>query len=168
MRSPAVKGSRPRDQSPTEFVTQGKTGRCLVDTCLFCFAAAMAIKRSMSLLSKGKLAPTRVTMSITYLISLEVVHMIDPVLRTRALPTLRNGAVISMLNVKVVIYVAAEVCRAMEPRTSSDEYSTAEPIRSIVTISSTIVRSIIVVPIRAHRRLSDADGNLGRRRGCST
>jgi hypothetical protein len=52
-----------------------------------------------------------VTVPITHLISLEVVHVIDPVLRARVLPPLRNGAVITVLNIKVVIYVAAEVWR---------------------------------------------------------
>jgi len=51
---------------------------------------------------------TPVTVPITHLISLEVVHVIDPVLRTRVLPTLGNGAVITVLNIKVVIYVAPD------------------------------------------------------------
>jgi hypothetical protein len=51
------------------------------------------------------------TMPIAHLISLEVVHVIDPILLTRVLPTLRNAAVITMLNIKVVIDVAAEVSR---------------------------------------------------------
>jgi hypothetical protein len=125
------------------------------------FAAAMAIKRSMSLLSKGKLAPTRVTMSITHLISLEVVHMIDPVLRTRALPTLRNGAVISMLNVKVVIYVAAEVCRAMEPRTSTNKNPAGKPLRTIVPVGRTTIGSVVIVTIRTYRRDANIDADLG-------
>jgi hypothetical protein len=97
-------------------------------------------------------------MPITHLISLEVVHVIDPVLRTRVLPTLRNGAVISMLNIKVVIYVAAEVCRTMEPRTSTNKNPAGKPLRTIVPVGRTTIGS---VTIRTYRRDANVDANLG-------
>ena len=104
---------------------------------------------------------TPVTVPITHLISLEVVHVIDPVLRTRVLPTLGNGAVITVLNIKVVIYVAPEVRRAMEPWTSTDKNTAGKPLRTIVPVGRTTVGSVVVVTIGTRRRDANIDADLG-------
>ena len=105
--------------------------------------------------------PTPVTMPITHLISLEMIHVIDPVLRTRVLPTLRNGAMITVLNIKVVIYVAPEVRRAMEPWTSTDKNTAGKPLWTIVPVGRTTIGSVVIVTIRTYRRDANIDADLG-------
>jgi hypothetical protein len=82
----------------------------------------------------------------------------------------RHRAVVAIMRIIAVVDMAIEAVRAMEPGTGSEEQPADEPIRAIVPIRSAVVRGIVEVPIRAHRRWPnvDADADLGRRHGSST
>jgi hypothetical protein len=74
----------------------------------------------------------------------------------------RERSVVTLMRIKAIINVAVKVMRAMEPGTRANEQSTGKPIWSIVPVRGTVIRRIVKVPVRANRRRSDADRNLGR------
>jgi hypothetical protein len=78
-------------------------------------------------------------------------------------------ASISVIGVEVVIDVAVEVARAMEPRAGSDEDAAVEPLRAIVPIRGAAVGSGFVIAVGATGSDTDADVDLGlgRPRRCS-
>jgi hypothetical protein len=65
-----------------------------------------------------------------------------------------------MVLVEVVVYVAVEVFRPMEPWTSADELSFGEPFRAIVAIGRAGVRGVVVVTVRARGRGAGCDLDL--------
>jgi len=73
---------------------------------------------------------------------------------------LRITPAIALAIVEVMVNVAVEVLRSVEPTAGPDEDSAVEPLRAIVAIRSAIVRRSFVVPIRAHGRFSNADSYL--------
>lgn len=70
-------------------------------------------------------------------------------------------SLISVMRVKPVIDVAGKVGRAMEPRACSNKHPAHKPIRPIVAVGCAIVWGIREVPVGAHGRHSNVDGNLG-------
>jgi hypothetical protein len=99
-----------------------------------------------------------VASSISRLVSLEVVEALRP--------TSRHRSNVTVMRIKAVVDVAVKAVRAVKPRASSNEYPAKIPIGPVITIRSTVIWSIVVVPVRAHGSRSDvyADGNLGWRR----
>src|SRR5258706_16442270 len=85
-------------------------------------------------------------------------------------PTSRNWTTVAMMWIEAVINVAVKACGAVKPGTGSDEDTAAEPLGAVVPVWSAAVRGIVEVAIRAHRRCSDTDGDLGggRTRGAQT
>ena len=79
----------------------------------------------------------------------------------------RIGAVIAVVRIIGVVYVTVEAVVAMEPGTCSDEDATGEPFRTIVAVGSAVVRSVVIVAIRAGWCYADANGDLGLRFGRS-
>jgi hypothetical protein len=65
------------------------------------------------------------------------------------------------MRIVAVVDVAIKAASAVKPRASADEYTAGEPIGAVVTVRSAVVRSIVEVPIGAHRRHSNVDGDLG-------
>jgi hypothetical protein len=57
--------------------------------------------------------------------------------------------------IEAVINVALEVVGAVEPRAGSDEHATPESLGPVVPVWGAVVRSEIVVAIRANRFCSD-------------
>jgi hypothetical protein len=90
-----------------------------------------------------------------------MIHVIDPVLRTRMLPTLGKGAMITMMTIKVVIHMAVEIARAVEPGACANENTAAKPLGTIVPIGSTIIWWIVIITIRTYRSYADTYANLG-------
>ena len=74
-------------------------------------------------------------------------------------------ASVSMMRIEAVINVAVEAGCAVEPWAGSDEDTAVEPLGAVVPVWSAVVRGVIEVAIRANRRCSDIDGDLG---GCRT
>jgi len=100
---------------------------------------------------------------IAHFISLEVVNLVEALSRIRPVATVWPGALIAERAIEMVIYVAAEVVTAMEPRAGANEYATRKPFRAVIALRSTIIRLVVIVTIRAVRSRSniDADAYLG-------
>jgi len=71
-----------------------------------------------------------------------------------------HGAMVAVVDVKVVVDVATEVLRAVEPRACSDEDAIGEPLWTVVAIGGAGVGRVVVIAVRAHGGGSDADGDL--------
>jgi hypothetical protein len=100
--------------------------------------------------------------SIAHLISLEVIHMIDAIFCSRFLATVWHRTPIATRDVEVVIYMAAEVGRAMKPRACSNEDAAAEPLGTVVAIWGARVWWSFVVAVWAVWRYANIDGHLSR------
>lgn len=74
-------------------------------------------------------------------------------------------AVIAMIDVEVVIYVAMEAMWAVEPGACSDKDAAIEPFRPIIAVRGAVVGSVVIVSVRTNRRGTDLDGDLGVRFG---
>jgi hypothetical protein len=96
-----------------------------------------------------------VTASIAHFVSFEVVNLIETLSRLGLIATGWPWAVIAVLRMEMVVYVAMEAFRAMKPRARPNEDAACKPFRAIVPIGGAIVRRDIVVPIGTHRRNSD-------------
>jgi hypothetical protein len=101
-----------------------------------------------------------VAVSITHFVCFKVRNLIQTLSRFGPIATGWPWAIITVLRMKTVIYVAMEIGRAVKPRASTNEDASRKPLRAIVPIGGTFVRRGIVVPIRTHRRNSDLDGYL--------
>jgi hypothetical protein len=96
-------------------------------------------------------------LSIPRLVPVEVVELL--------LPAPRQRSTVTVMRVIAVVDVAVEAVRSVKPGASSKKHPANKPVGSIVAIRSTFIWLIVEVPIRAHRRHSDADGNLRRPQG---
>ena len=61
---------------------------------------------------------------------------------------------------ETVIYMARELLGAMKPRASANEDASGEPFRAVVACGSTIIRSDVIVTVRAVRGNADLDADL--------
>jgi hypothetical protein len=96
-----------------------------------------------------------VTLPIASLVCVEVVE--------RLLSAARKRSTITVMRIIAVVDVAVKTVRTMKPGTSPNKQSSSKPIGPIVTVGSTVIGSIVEVPIGAHGRHSNVDGNLGGR-----
>jgi hypothetical protein len=101
-----------------------------------------------------------VTASITHLVSVEVGWW-SGMLWSGLLATSWGRALIAVLHIEVVIYIAMEVGGAMEPLAGTYEDSAVEPLRAVVAVGSAVVGGVVVVAIGTIRRRSDLDSDLG-------
>jgi len=108
-----------------------------------------------------------VAASIAHFVSFEVGDLIDVLIRIGFLTTGWPGAVIAVLGMETVIYMAAKTFRAMEPRTDANENATREPLRAIVAVGGAVVWRNVIVTVGTIRRNSDIDADLSLRFGCS-
>jgi hypothetical protein len=98
-----------------------------------------------------------VTLPIPRLVCVEVVELL--------LPASRQRSGVTVMRIVAVVDVAVEAVRAVKPRASANKYAAGKPIGAVVTVRSAVIRSIVEVPIGAHRRHSNVDGDLGWRHG---
>jgi hypothetical protein len=75
----------------------------------------------------------------------------------------RKWTTVAVMRIEAVINVTIKAVVAVEPGAGSDEDAAGEPLGSIVPVWGAIVWCVIEVAIRADRRDSDVDRNLG---GC--
>jgi hypothetical protein len=61
---------------------------------------------------------------------------------------------------ETVIYMAREILGAMKPRASANEDASVKPLRAVVACGSTVIRSDVIVTIRAVRGDADLDADL--------
>jgi hypothetical protein len=116
--------------------------------------ATATISRERVFTSRFMPSVTYVASAIPRLVTLKVVETLRPALRQRS-----N---VSVMRIKAVVDMAVKAVTAVKPGTSSNKYPANKPIGTIVTVRSTVIRSIVEVPIRAHGSHSDVytDGNL--------
>lgn len=109
---------------------------------------------------------TMIVVATTLFVAVEFMSVAIPMELT-VLAVMGKFAMIAMMRVIAVIYMAVPAVRAMEPWTCSNEYAVGEPLWTVVAIGGAIVGGVVEITIRAHRRRSnmDADGYLGSRRG---
>jgi hypothetical protein len=102
------------------------------------------------------LLPYGVSMSVTHLVSMEIRGRMSD----RMLSTLRERALVAMLDIVVVVYMAAEVFRAVKPRASANKDTSGKPFRTVIPHGSAAIGSVIVITIGAYRWRSYIDRNL--------
>jgi hypothetical protein len=79
------------------------------------------------------------------------------------LATLREWALIAMLGMEMVIYMAAEIFSAMKPRANANEDPVIKPLRAVVADRSAVIGCDVIVAIGAVRRGSNLDSHLSLR-----
>jgi len=117
--------------------------------------AAASLESSSVLPAAIMTGISNVALAVPRLVRVEVVEC--------PLPAFRHRSYITMTRIVAVIDVAIEAMMTMEPRPSPNENAANEPIRPIIAVRSTVIRRIVEIPVWAHRRDSNADGNLSRR-----
>jgi hypothetical protein len=102
--------------------------------------------------------------SIPHFVTFEV-RTIDAFSRLRFLAPLRNWALIAMVGMELVIYMALEFGCAMKPWAGANEDVPVKPFRTVVAGGSTGIRSDVIVTIGTVGSYSDIDADLGLRFG---
>lgn len=113
----------------------------------------------ISAVVSGMISATFVAVpGLSVVMAVEVVSVVG----SAVLATVRQVAVVAIARVVVVIDVTMPVMASVVPRSGADEDAIVEPFRAIVPVGRAVVWRVIVVTIRAYRRLTDADteGNL--------
>jgi hypothetical protein len=94
------------------------------------------------------------------LMAAEVMHRLAVKVRAAigwVLAARRHWPVIALAVIEVMIDVPVKMIRPMKPRTRADEYAAGKPLWAVVAIGSAVIGRSLVVPVRADRRLSNAD-----------
>src|ERR1700691_231047 len=105
------------------------------------------------------LLATCMAASIACFIAFELRGLSAP--RCRFLAHLGRCAVVTVMRIEGVIYIALEVIRTMKPRASADEDAASEPFRAIVTVGNAAIGSVIIVAVGTIRGYADFDADLG-------
>jgi hypothetical protein len=111
-------------------------------------------------LSSGAVFAAPVMAGVTYM-ALRVPRLVCMELVERLLPTCRQRAAISVTRIVAVVHVAVKIAMSVKPGACADERPATEPIRPIISVGSTAIRSVVIVAIGACRLNSDIDTNLG-------
>jgi len=101
-----------------------------------------------------------VTASIPHFIAFEVLNPIEMFIGIGSFTTSWPGAVIAMLGMEMVIYVAVEAGRAVKPRAGANEYATGKPLRAVVAVGGAVVRRDVIVAVGTFGRDADVDLHL--------
>jgi hypothetical protein len=100
---------------------------------------------------------------VPHFIPFEVGNLIDTLCGLGSLAALWSWAFVAMFGMITVIYVAAEVIRAMKPRASTNEDAAAKPFRAVVAVRSAAIGIGVIVSVRTIRGDSDGDADLSLR-----
>ena len=109
---------------------------------------------------RAKKLAAYVASAVTTFVALEVFGVTVPALAW-LFAGVRVLAVVAVVGVVSVVNVAVEVCRAVEPRASSDEDSAGEPLRAVVAVGGAAVGRGFVVAVGACGSDADAYTDLG-------
>lgn len=97
------------------------------------------------MLSASPLPP--MTPTIAHRAAMEAVEVVS---RRVVSPVGRICAMVTMMRIKVLVYMAIETTRTVKPRSSSNEDAISKPFRTIVAIRSAAVWRVVIVPVWAH------------------
>ena len=100
-----------------------------------------------------------VTAPIPLFVSLEV-GAIDTLRFLGLLAAVWLRAPIALVWIEMVIHFAAEVVRAMKPWANSDKDPSGKPLWAVVAGRSTVIRSNVIVAVRAIRSHPNVHGDL--------
>jgi hypothetical protein len=95
---------------------------------------------------------------VARLVRLEVVE--------RAIAAIWGQSGVSVARVVAIVNVTVEAGTAVKPWSSSDEKAAIEPVGAIVPIRGAVVRSVVIVPIRASGRCANTNHDLSQRCVC--
>jgi hypothetical protein len=129
------------------------------DTCLGEFRDLLSFSLWSSL-SRVLFAAAGVAASVTHLVALEVGGIVDAVFRTGFFAAGRIWTFVTVVGMEVVIYMAVEVLRTMEPATGSNEDTAVEPLGAVVAVGGAVVGSDIVVAVGTVGGWSDLNVDL--------
>jgi hypothetical protein len=110
-------------------------------------------------LSSGAVFAAAVMAGVTYM-ALPVACFVCMEVIEWLLPTHWHRSGITVMRVVAVVHVAIKAVRTVKPGAGTDEQTTTEPIRPIVSVGSTIIRSVVIVPVGTYRLNSDIDTDL--------
>jgi hypothetical protein len=108
-----------------------------------CMAAAACMAEPTHVAAAADVAD-----SVSHFISSEVVDVVDTLRRFRAVAMIWRRAGVSVMNIEMVVHVAAKVSRAVEPRAGTNENAAVEPLRTVVAVGSAVIRREVIVAIR--------------------
>jgi hypothetical protein len=80
----------------------------------------------------------------------------------RTFPSIGNGARITVVRIKAIVYVSVEAARSTKPWSHSNKSAANEPVGTVIPVGGTAVRGIVKVAIGTVRGQIDASGDLGR------
>ena len=100
-----------------------------------------------------------VATSVPHFVSFEM-RSANAFCRLGFLATLWQLALVTVLRVEAVIYVALEFTGAMKPGASANETVSIKPFRTIVAGGGTVIRSNVMVAIGTIGGYSDFDAHL--------
>jgi hypothetical protein len=69
---------------------------------------------------------------------------------------------VAVMRVVAVVNVAEKAAVTMKPGAGTNKHSAHKPIGAVVAVRGTVIGSVVEVPIGAHGRHSNVNGNLGR------
>lgn len=92
---------------------------------------------------------------IPCLVSLEVVEALRAALRQRSSVT--------VMRIKPVVHMSVKAVMAVKPRARSNKHPAKKPIRPVVAVWSTVIGSVVEVPVRTNGSRSDVYANLNLR-----
>ena len=72
----------------------------------------------------------------------------------------RRRALVAVLGMVMVVYVAVEVGRTMEPGTGAYKGTASKPFRAVISVRRASIRSGFVISVRAIGSNSDIDVDL--------
>ena len=84
-----------------------------------------------------------VSLEVTRFIALEMVEGLCSVVW--------KGSVIAVPRIVAIIDMAVKATRSVEPGTSSNEDAAVEPVRAVVAVGGTFIRSVVEVAVRTAR-----------------
>ena len=102
-----------------------------------------------------------VAAAVAHFVSFEVGDFINALVRLRAIARMWHWAVIAVIRIETVIYVAVELGGAVKPGANANENPARKPFRAVVAVGSTRVRSVVIVAVRASGLDPNGDADLG-------
>jgi len=112
-------------------------------------AAAACMAATLVAAATRVAAAAGVADPVSHFISSEVVDMVDTLRRVRAIAMIWQRSAISVMNIEMVVHVTAKVSRAVKPRAGTNEDAACKPLRAVVAVGSAVIRSEVIVAIRA-------------------
>ncbi len=102
----------------------------------------------------------RVASAVAHFVAPEVGISVDAFSLFSPVATVRKGAAIAVLRMETVIYVAAELVRAVKPRTRANENAIRKPLGAVIAVGGAVVGRDVVVTVGTHGCRSDLDADL--------